>query len=211
MTQCPECRNMIPDDSAFCDQCGKELKWCPVCKRPKRGTECPVCGNILIPGKKYLAMLEAGVSVVPQPNAENKPQQPQQPYQPQQSQQPQPFYQPQPQPLYQQPSAPNAGMQPEPTVAAGTAPSALVGGGWRLTLKPGPFGRRGGIWPELSSCQFVSGNHGTITAVPGGWMITDMGSTNGTYINGARLNPGTPAAITIGSKITIATIEFTVV
>ena len=73
MTQCPECRNMIPDDSAFCDQCGKELKWCPVCKRPKRGTECPVCGNSLIAGKKYLAMLEAGVSVVPQPNAENKP------------------------------------------------------------------------------------------------------------------------------------------
>jgi len=170
-----------------------------------------VCGNSLIAGKKYLAMLEAGVSVVPQPNAENKPQQPQQPYQPQQSQQPQPFYQPQPQPLYQQPSAPNAGMQPEPTVAAGTAPSALVGGGLRLTLKPGPFGRRGGIWPELSSCQFVSGNHGTITAVPGGWMITDMGSTNGTYINGVRINPGTPAAITIGSKITIATIEFTVV
>ncbi len=195
MTQCPECRNMIPDDSAFCDQCGKELKWCPVCKRPKRGTECPVCGNILIPGRKYLAMLEAGVSVAPQPQP-----------QPQSS-----AFNPQPSAFTPQPSAPNAGMQPEPTVAAGTAPSALVGGGWRLTLKPGPFGRRGGIWPELSSCQFVSGNHGTITAVPGGWMITDMGSTNGTYINGARLTPGTPAAITIGSKITIATIEFTVV
>ena len=41
MIQCPECRQMIPDDSAFCDQCGKELKWCPECKRPKRGTERP--------------------------------------------------------------------------------------------------------------------------------------------------------------------------
>ncbi len=188
MIQCPECRNMIPDDSAFCDQCGKELKWCPVCKRPKRGTECPVCGNSLIPGRKYLAMLEAGVSVAPQPQP-----------------------QPQSSAFNPQPSAPNAGMQPEPTVAAGTAPSALVGGGLRLVLQQGPFGRRGGIWPELSTFQFVSGNHGTITAVPGGWTITDMGSTNGTYINGARLNPGTPAAITIGSKITIATIEFTVV
>ena len=157
MTQCPECRNMIPDDSAFCDQCGKELKWCPECKRPKRGTECPVCGNNLILGSKYLAML------------------------------------------------------PNPTATASPAPSALVGGGWRLALQQGQFGRRGGIWPELSSCQFVSGNHGTITAVPGGWMITDMGSTNGTYINGVRLTPGTPATITIGSKITIATIEFTVV
>ena len=195
MTQCPECRNMIPDDSAFCDQCGKELKWCPVCKRPKRGTECPVCGNSLIPGRKYLAMLEAGVSVAPQPQP-----------QPQSS-----AFNPQPSAFNPQSSAPNAGMQPEPTVAAGTAPSALVGGGLRLVLQQGPFGRRGGIWPELSAFQFVSGNHGTITAVPGGWTITDMGSTNGTYINGVRINPGTPAAITIGSKITIATTEFTVV
>ena len=196
MTQCPECRNMIPDDSAFCDQCGKELKWCPVCRRPKRGTECPVCGNSLIAGKKYLVMLEAGVSVVPQPSALT----------PQLS-----AFNPQPSAFNPQPSAPNAGMQPEPTVAAGTAPSALVGAGLRLKLQPGPFGRRGGIWPELSAFQFVSGNHGTITAVPGGWTITDMGSTNGTYINGVRINPGTPAAITIGSKITIATTEFTVV
>ena len=55
MIQCPECRSMIPDDSAFCDQCGKELKWCPECKKPKRGTECPVCGSDLVPGRKYMA------------------------------------------------------------------------------------------------------------------------------------------------------------
>ena len=55
MIQCPECRQMIPDDSAFCDQCGKELKWCPECRRPKRGTECPVCGSDLVPGRKWLA------------------------------------------------------------------------------------------------------------------------------------------------------------
>ena len=202
MTQCPECRNMIPDDSAFCDQCGKELKWCPVCRRPKRGTECPVCGNSLIAGKKYLAMLEAGVSVVPQPHPQPQPS----------ALNPQPSaFNPQPSAFNPQPSAPNAGMQPEPTATASAAPSALVGAGLRLKLQPGPFGRRGGIWPELSAFQFVSGNHGTITAVPGGWTITDMGSTNGTYINGVRINPGTPAAITIGSKITIATTEFTVV
>ena len=45
MIQCPECREMLPEDSAFCDKCGKELKWCPKCRRPKRGMECPVCGN----------------------------------------------------------------------------------------------------------------------------------------------------------------------
>ncbi len=47
---------MIPDDSAFCDQCGTELIWCPECKRPKpnRGRECPVCGSDLVAGRKYL-------------------------------------------------------------------------------------------------------------------------------------------------------------
>ena len=86
MTQCPECRNMIPDDSAFCDKCGKELKWCPECKRPKRGNECPVCGSDLIPGRRYLAMLENGGPAPVQP--------PQQPPQPQ----PTTEYRPQAQP-----------------------------------------------------------------------------------------------------------------
>lgn len=56
MIQCPSCRAMIPDDSAFCDQCGTELMWCPECKRPKpnRGRECPVCGSDLVAGRKYL-------------------------------------------------------------------------------------------------------------------------------------------------------------
>ena len=60
MIQCPECRSMIPDDSAFCDQCGKELKWCPECGRPKRGAECPVCGSDLVPGRKWLAGASGG-------------------------------------------------------------------------------------------------------------------------------------------------------
>ena len=89
MIQCPDCRAMIPDDSAFCDQCGRELKWCPECNRPKRGLECPVCGSDLVPGRKYLG---------------------------------------------------------------GTPPQAseLVGNGWRLVLKPGEFGRSGGMWPAIS-------------------------------------------------------------
>ena len=67
MIQCPECRSMIPDDSAFCDQCGKELKWCPECKKPKRGTECPVCGSDLVPGRKYLSEAVPGGGGVSSP------------------------------------------------------------------------------------------------------------------------------------------------
>lgn len=145
MIQCPECRQMIPDDSIFCDQCGKELKWCPECKRPKRGVECPVCGSDLV-----------------------------------------------------------SAHEPAP------APSALVGNGWKLPLKEGPFGRIGGIWPELASCQYVSGNHGIMSMSSGTWTVTDNGSTNGTFINGLRIPAGGRSAIKKGDVVRIATLDFTV-
>lgn len=208
MTQCPECRNMIPDDSAFCDKCGKELKWCPQCKRPKRGNECPVCGSDLIPGRKYLAMLENGDPAPiqqpqqppqPQPTTEYRPQaQPQQPPQPQQNYQPQ-----------HQPQA--TAVAPQKTaVAPSAAPLSLVGNGWRLTLREGGFGRVGGIWPELASCEFVSSSHGVIAKSSAGWTITDNGSTNGTYVNGERLSPGNATVVNRGYSVRIATVEFTV-
>jgi pSer/pThr/pTyr-binding forkhead associated (FHA) protein len=86
----------------------------------------------------------------------------------------------------------------------------LVGNGWRLTLQPGAFGRRGGIWPELATNPYVSGNHGVIGQTAGGWTITDSGSTNGTYVNDKRLEPGVAVELKIGDRVRIATLEFTV-
>ncbi len=168
MIQCPDCRQMIPDDSAFCDQCGKELKWCPECRRPKRGTECPVCGSDLIPGRKYLAS-----PVTPGPDR----------------------------------VSPDHSVTPGPSPVISKSPSALVGNGWRLTLQEGPFGRRGGIWPELSSCPYVSGNHGKIVKSGADWVIEDSGSTNGTYVNGARIQR---QVLKNGDRVRIATLDFTV-
>ena len=170
MIQCPECRNMIPDDSAFCDQCGKELKWCPVCKRPKRGTECPVCASDLIPGRKYLA---GGAAVE------------------------------------QNPAAVPSTDQSKP-VQASAGPTRLVGNGWSLPLQPGGFGRRGGMWPELASCQYVSGSHGEISRGSDGWILVDIGSTNGTFVNGQRLESGRGFPLKKGDRVRIATLDFTV-
>ena len=190
MIQCPDCRNMIPDDSAFCDQCGKELMWCPECKRPKRGTECPVCGNDLVPGRKYLANLGAGGVTAPDPVRGSA----------------------------AHPSQPG-GWAPPSNGAEGGTPlggstppaSALVGNGWRLPLREGIFGRTGGIWPELATCPYVSGRHGSISAGgPTGWTLTDVGSTNGTLVNGVKLQPNVPVSIKTGDKLRIATLDFIV-
>ena len=51
--KCPFCKAIIDNDSWFCDQCGKELKFCPECRQPKRGTECPACGADLISAETF--------------------------------------------------------------------------------------------------------------------------------------------------------------
>lgn len=212
MIQCPNCRAMIPDDSAFCDQCGTELMWCPDCKRPKpnRTRECPVCGSDLVPGRKYLN----GTMAQPQPV----------PPQPQQSNpstagaftspQTQFFIQPQntqSQNMAPQPQ-PNDG--PQRTAISGTrapaGPTKIIGNGWSLPLREGPFGRTSGIYPEFASCQYISGRHGMFKKTVTGWLVIDIGSTNGTFVNGIRLTTGVETPIRIGDTLTIATIDFNV-
>lgn len=184
MIQCPDCRQMIPDDSAFCDQCGKELRWCPECRRPKRGTECPVCGSYLVDGRKWLSSAPDPVSA------------------------------PAPASAAEEPSRGESGplpLQPGTTKASGedcaAGENALVGNGWTLALKEGPFGRIGGIWPELSTCPYVSGNHGRIEKDASGWILVDVGSKNGTYVNGVRIQR---EILRKGARVRIATLEFTV-
>lgn len=177
MIQCPICRQMIPDDSAFCDQCGKELMWCPECKRPKRGTQCPLCGSDLIPGHLWIKNIGGDGNTPPEKASPEK-------------------------------ASP---VIPSPSGASVSHPSKLVGsGGLILSLEEGPFGRRGGIWPELGTCQYVSGSHGVIGKAGGEWTITDNGSTNGTFVNGARLATGVATPLKAGDKVRIATLDFIV-
>lgn len=238
MIQCPECRKMIPDDSAYCDQCGKELKWCPQCKRPKRGTECPLCGSVLVPGRQYLGG-GSGVSGSSGVSGGSG--------------------------LSGASGGAAGGFGSSGDVSRGGAPSggasggfggasgggaafggasgvsggggaasgglggalrggalfgstagasgggfvptALVGNGWRLILQEGPFGRTGGIWPELASCRYVSGNHGRISKTAAGWQVEDCGSTNGTFVNGVRIQKQT---LKRGDILRIATLDFTI-
>ena len=51
--RCLYCKEIIDDDSFYCDQCGQKLSFCPDCKVLQRGTECPVCGATLVGGREY--------------------------------------------------------------------------------------------------------------------------------------------------------------
>lgn len=159
--KCPFCKAMIDDDSRFCDQCGKELNFCPECRQPKRGTECPACGADLV---------SAAVFFTPKPSAKPEP-------------------------------------QPEPKTVA---PTVLEGNGLRLTLKEGVFGRTTGIYPEFSGQIYISGRHGELRCVDGQWQIRDLGSHNGTFLNGVKLSPNVWTDLHLGDQLKIATTLFTV-
>lgn len=141
--KCPYCKEVIDDDSWFCDQCGKEIKYCPECRQPRRGTECAACGADLVSAK------EGG-------------------------------------------------------------PTMLEGEGLRLVLKEGVFGRTTGIYPEFCSQIYISGRHGELRCVDGRWQLRDLGSHNGTYVNGVKLEANAWTELKLGDQVKIATLHFTV-
>lgn len=161
--KCPYCKETIDDDSWFCDQCGKEIKYCPDCHLPRRGTECAACGSDLVSAKDYL-------------KAKKKPAQ-----------------------EVQEASAPK---KQEPTL--------LEGDGFRLTLKEGVFGRTTGIYSEFSSQIYISGRHGELRQTNGQWQIRDLGSHNGTFVNGMKLAPNAWTDLKLGDQVKIATLLLTV-
>ena len=149
MLKCPFCRAEVPDDSHFCDQCGKEFKFCPECGKPKIGVTCAACWAELITADAHFN---------------------------------------------------------------GASPRAatLCGEGLTLPLQEGDFGRRGVIWPEFGNFPYISGNHGHIGRKGDAWTISDYGSTNGTKVNGKKLQPNMPVVLKPGDIVEIATSKFTV-
>ena len=184
--KCPYCKATIDNDSYYCDQCGKEMRFCPDCCKPKQGTVCAACGADLISAKEYLSS---------SPSVKNATE-----------------ISPLPQPQPQSEAAAAVQQPPQSTLAVHSdGPTTLVGNGWRLPLKAGVFGRSGGIYPEFKTQKYISGRHGEILHnSKGQWGITDLGSTNGTFIDGTRLEPNKASLLKKGQELTIATTKFMV-
>lgn len=166
--KCPFCKAVIDDDSWFCDQCGKELKFCPECRQPKRGTECPACGADLVNAQAFF-------DKKPDP----------------------------PKPEPQQPEPKKS--EPQKAVQEKAVPTILEGNGLKLALKEGVFGRTTGIYPEFSNQIYISGRHGELRCDNGQWQIRDLGSHNGTFVNGVKLTPNSWTELHLGDQVKIAT------
>lgn len=96
--------------------------------------------------------------------------------------------------------------QPTPSEAEPVA--FLVGEGLRLGLKAGSntFGRRAGNDLRLSD-PYVSGSHGLIEIKDGEVWITDLGSTNGTFVNGERIDPNRRVRLTPDDLLKVGNLE----
>ncbi len=105
------------------------------------------------------------------------------------------------------PQKPEKRPEPARTAPRPTAPTRLVvveGSlrGTTLTLGQAPVlvGRS----PECTlvlTDDFASGRHARLVPVEGGWAVEDLGSTNGTVLDGAPL--GGPTPVQAGSRLTI--------
>jgi pSer/pThr/pTyr-binding forkhead associated (FHA) protein len=90
-----------------------------------------------------------------------------------------------------------------------TAPAVLVGEGQEFPLKAGlnSFGRKTENDVTIAD-PYVSGKHGVIEVAADGLFFTDIGSTNGTMLNDAKLAANMRTAITEDDVIRLGSMEF---
>ena len=91
------------------------------------------------------------------------------------------------------------------------APAALVGGGVEYPLRAGSnsFGRKAENDVAITD-PYVSGKHGTIEITDQGIYLTDIGSSNGTMLNDAKLVANMRTLITEADVIRLGSLELQV-
>jgi pSer/pThr/pTyr-binding forkhead associated (FHA) protein len=102
-------------------------------------------------------------------------------------------------------------VQQAPPAAASNAVK-FSGNGIVFEAKDGDvIGRKSGSFINIFASQsYVSGTHCKIVKLPAGWHIQDLGSTNGTFVQGNKLAPNAPYPLQNGIVVKIATTDFTV-
>jgi pSer/pThr/pTyr-binding forkhead associated (FHA) protein len=88
-------------------------------------------------------------------------------------------------------------------------PAKLVGEGKEFPLRKGTnsFGRKADNDIQITD-PYVSGKHGLVEIADDGLFVTDIGSTNGTMLNDAKLSPNMRTAITEEDVIRLGSMEF---
>jgi pSer/pThr/pTyr-binding forkhead associated (FHA) protein len=196
LTNCPYCKEQIEIDSIYCDQCGSALMFCSSCNELRKGKRCSACGNELVkPGTVEITTNKPSANNNQANNyqANNNPVNIN--------------------PAIQTPSpidnnATVREVQPQKVVTKLVCRESNI----ELQLLQGAIiGRKNGPYTDLLSSQgYISGTHARLefNNASSTWMIVDLNSTNGTFVNGEKISPDQPIKFNIGDKIKIATLVF---
>ena len=219
MSKCYKCGADIDSDSLFCDQCGAEQYVCPKCHIIGKGPNkrCGMCGSPLVPATGQQGNNSTQQQGAAQPFAGAAQQQgAAQPFAGAAQQQgaAQPFAGTAQQQGAAQPFAgaakqqgaaqPFAGGSQQQQGAARTA-SYLVCQAEQVSIplmNGAVIGRTAGDYANiLGKCIYISGIHARLTQNGSVWSITDLGSRNGTKVNGVACQPNVPMAFKMGDTI----------
>lgn len=82
----------------------------------------------------------------------------------------------------------------------------------KVSVSQFPFriGKMEGVTDFRICNNMVSRKHADIIREQGAYFVVDLDSTNGTYLNGKRIQPGEKTVLTDGARLTFATSEFKV-
>jgi predicted RNA-binding Zn-ribbon protein involved in translation (DUF1610 family) len=182
---CPNkiCKQEIPEDSLYCDQCGVKISRCIKCGNPGITPRCGKCGGTMV----FKGIDSPAGKPVPEPP-------------PQQAA-------PAPEPPQQAAPAATVIVQLESKKLF-----LCHGDGWNMEMADGDIlGRTNGNHTDrLGSIPVISGAHAKITFENGAWHITDQKSTNKTYVGGIIAQPGVPVKIKHNDVVQLANVKFVV-
>ena len=187
---CPSkiCKAEISDDSLYCDQCGIQLLRCQKCNSVGLNKFCGKCGGVMF-FKPIDTIQDNTFNDSEKQNSKNQ------------------FNTSSNQLETSQEQYKGTQIISSPINSF----KLFYKDGWFLELKPDNIlGREVGEFvSKLGVFPVISGKHAAVTFKDNKWYITDLHSTNKTYINNTCLVPELPTEIKNGDVLVLANIYFT--
>ena len=201
MIKCPNCKAEIEEDSNFCDQCGQELFFCEQCGKVGKGRRCIYCGGMMLrlderrsKAEQFMMISRGARSIDPVSHSYTASYISQNTSKPVSS----------PVRPADMTASQKMNVMPQLQLINSEQNIHLVG------YNGAVIGRREGVYAKhFQGAMYVSGIHAQLMySAQSGWCVLDKHSSNGTFVNGARLEPDVARPLHDGDTVAFANMRF---